>query len=284
MLDALTEFLDDLTHVQRKSPHTIKSYEADLRQLHGWLDDKGHKAAKDIARIDVYALRGYLAARHEKDAVTTVLRRLSAIKSFLKFCVRQGRLKESPAALLESPRRPKQLPRTVSVDEAFALCTAPDAATASGLRDRALIELLYGTGIRVAELVSLDIGGVDLEDLSVRVIGKGSKERVVPFHQTCADVLRVYLEQARPQLATDDAGAAFFVGDRGGRLSDHPSHDPYRQGRPCGPRQPPPRRRTHRSRLARRSRHRDRHRRAKPHGVRDRAHPRFLQRAAGHGQ
>lgn len=214
-------FLTHLVHVKRASPHTVASYEKDLRQLHAWLVEKKHQAAKDTRALDVIALRGFLAARHQDDKVTTVMRKLSAIRSFLRHLVKEGRLTSSPADRIDSPKRPKSLPRAVSVDEAFALCDAPDLRTPTGVRDRAIVELLYGAGVRVSELCGLDLHDVDLSACHVRVLGKGRKERVVPFHEACAAALRAYLDDARPHLV-DDAQAedAFFVGARGKRLSD----------------------------------------------------------------
>jgi integrase/recombinase XerC len=216
----IAEFLTHLVHVKRASPHTVSSYEKDLRQLHAWLVVKKHKAANDTRALDVMALRGFLAARHDEDKVTTVMRKLSAIRSFLRHLVREGRLPVSPADRIDSPKRPKSLPRAVSVDEAFALCDAPDDDAHTGVRDRAVIELLYGAGLRISELCGLDVHDVDLNACQVRVLGKGKKERVVPFHEACRATLQRYLDEVRPHLVGDVDVTAFFVGARGQRLSD----------------------------------------------------------------
>ena len=128
--DAVAHYLEHLTHVKRASPHTVRSYTGDLAQVRTFLVDKSHPALGDLARLDLFALRGFLAWRHKDDATTSVLRKLSALRSFLLWCKREGRITTSPAALLESPKRPKAVPRSVSVDEAFALCTAPDDSAA----------------------------------------------------------------------------------------------------------------------------------------------------------
>lgn len=220
MQDAIDAFLEHLEHVKRASPHTRAGYRRDLEQLHAWLVANRMPGAKDLQRLDVFSLRGFLASRYKSDSTTTVLRKLSAIRTFLRWAVKQKRIRSSPADALDSPKRPKSLPRTVSVDEAFALCDAPDESTPTGLRDKAVIELLYGAGLRVSELCGLDMADVDLRRMSVRVLGKGRKERVVPFHDAARSALERYLDQARPRLSHDPEERALFVGERGGRLSD----------------------------------------------------------------
>jgi integrase/recombinase XerC len=209
-------YLAHLEHVKRASPHTITNYARDLDQLRAFLIEKKHRALHDLAKLDVIALRGFLAERHRSDATTSVLRKLSAIRGFLKHAKKAQWIKASPAALLDSPKRPKPLPRSVSVDEAFALCEAPHDEKTK-LRDAAVIELLYGSGLRVTELCNLDVDDVDFRDASVRVLGKGRKERIVPFHDACAKALRAWLD-ARGDFTSDPA--PLFVGVRGKRLHD----------------------------------------------------------------
>lgn len=215
---ALAAYLSHLEHVKRCSPHTVRSYGNDLAQLRAFLAEKQHKALGDLKKLDVLALRGFLAERHRADATTSVLRKLSAVRGFLKHAKKEKRIDSSPAALLDSPKRPKSLPRTVSVDEAFALC---DASTSSQhtkeharLRDRAAIELLYGAGLRVSELCGLDIDDVDLAGKWLRVLGKGNKERLVPFHDACAKAIEAWL------ALRASSEAALFLGARGQRLND----------------------------------------------------------------
>ena len=215
---ALAAYLVQLEHVKRCSPHTVKSYAHDLSQLRAFLVGRAHAAIADLNKLDVLALRGFLAERHRADATTSVLRKLSAIRGFLKHAKREKRIQASPAALLDSPKRPQSLPKTVSVDEAFALC---DASTSSQhtkeharLRDRAVIELLYGAGVRVSELCGLDVEDVDLKGKWLRVLGKGNKERMVPFHETCATAIRAWLD------VRASGETALFLGTRGQRLHD----------------------------------------------------------------
>lgn len=216
----LSPFLEHLRLVRRASPHTVDAYAKDLEQLLLWAEGKGLAAAHDIALIDLFVLRGFLADRHARDSTTTILRKLSAIRTFLRWAVKQGLLVSSPAEALDSPKRPRLLPRTVSVDEAFALCAAPDDATATSLRDRAVIELLYGAGVRVSELCGLNLRDVDLTQCTLRVLGKGRKERMIPFHDECRRTLHRYLSEARPALIGAHEQDALFLGERGGRLCD----------------------------------------------------------------
>lgn len=220
MQNDVDDFLLYMTHVRRASAHTVAGYRHDLAQLQTWLTEKKHPAAKALGKLDAFALRGFLADRFGEDATTTVLRKLSALRSFLRWAKKDKRITQSPADLIDSPKRPKTLPRSVSVEEAFALCAAPDASHPTGLRDIAVIELLYGAGVRISELVGLDVECVDLAALSVRVFGKGRKERIVPFHDTCRAAIARWLEDGRPHLVVDPDETALFVGVRGGRLND----------------------------------------------------------------
>jgi len=171
--DAVANYLAHLEHVNRASPHTLRNYARDLSQLREFLADKKHRALADLAKLDVIALRGFLADRHRQDATVSVLRKMSAIRGFLKHSKREKLIAESPAALLDSPKRPKSIPRTVSVDEAAALCQAPEGKLSA--RDRAVVEFLYGAGVRVSELCNLDLADVDLAGKWARVMARDAK-------------------------------------------------------------------------------------------------------------
>ncbi len=220
---AVAEWLAHLRHVQRVSPHTERAYEGDLAIFRRHLQDKAPACLADLKRVDRFVLRGFLAARHGSDATTSSLRRLSALRSFFSWCRKEGRVEQSPADLIDAPKRPKSLPRAVSVDEAFALCAEPmkgDEHTALSLRDAAVVELLYGAGLRISELVGLNIADVDVGTGDVRVTGKGNKQRIVPFHAVCAAAVKRWLDEGRPSIATAASGNALFLGARGKRVID----------------------------------------------------------------
>ena len=227
---AVSAWLSSLRHVRRVSEHTERAYEGDLALLREHLARTFPRVLEDITRLDVFMLRSFLAARHGHDAVTSTGRRLSAIRTFLTFCRKTKRITASPADLLDAPKRPRSLPRSVSVDEAFALCEQPAAGNddetpgrthqATALRDTAVIELLYGAGLRISELCGLDLGDIDVAGRCVRVLGKGNKERIVPFHDVCAAAVTMWLNDGRPHLATAASANALFLGARGKRVID----------------------------------------------------------------
>lgn len=230
--DVTAEWLAHLRHIRRLSPHTQRAYEGDLATLRTFLVARAPNALKDLLRLDIYTLRAFLAERHGKTAVTSTMRRLSAIRGFLDYARKAGLVPVSVGELIDSPRRPKSLPRSVSVDEAFALCKQPTLSAPKdpvALRDVAVIELLYAAGLRISELCALDLDDVEWakpagregERLgAVRVLGKGNKERLVPFHSVCADAMQRWLDEGRPRLTTPASQNAFFLGARGKRVID----------------------------------------------------------------
>ena len=142
------------------------------------------------------------------------------LRSFLKWCVKEGLLEHSPADLIDSPKIPKSLPRGLSVDEAFTLCESLTTDLTVSSRDRAILELLYATGIRVSELCALDVHHVDLVQGIVKVMGKGQKERLVPFHQACGTALQKWIQESRPDfLKLGSEGASLFLGKLGKRIN-----------------------------------------------------------------
>src|SRR3954468_18078614 len=169
------EFAAHLAQVERASKHTHRAYLSDLKQLEEFLATRG--TGLDAATRD--DLRAFLASRFGSNAPATLARKQAALRAFYEHRVRMGHLADSPARRLVFPRRRVSLPNVVSVDDCFAVLEAPSQRTASGLRDRLALELLYGAGLRVSELVELDVG--DLAQEVVRVLGKGGKERLVPL-------------------------------------------------------------------------------------------------------
>ena len=223
--DDVAAFDRHLSAERAVSPHTRKAYVADVGRFVSFLSAYVSREERELpaADVDPLAVRAFLAhLRGEGLSKGTVLRHLSALRTFFSFLKREGRVETNPAAGLKGPRAEKPLPRTLSLAEAAALVEAPEAGSPLGARDRALLELLYATGVRVSELVGLDVADVDLSSRQLRTLGKGRKERIVPFGEKAAEALRAWL----PPRADLRAGRLhrdrdpLFVNARGTRLSD----------------------------------------------------------------
>jgi integrase/recombinase XerD len=196
----------------RLAPRTVDAYRRDLTAFGTWL---GHAPSETSTE----ELERYVSElRAEGLAATTIARRLAAIRSFFRHEVLIGKREDNPAADVGLPRRARKLPRTLSPGEAERLVEAANGTTPRDLRDRALVELLYGAGLRVSEAVGLEKGGVDLEERLVRSIGKGGKERIVPLGRSAADALRRYLSRGRPFLDIRHR-PELFLNARGGGLT-----------------------------------------------------------------
>jgi integrase/recombinase XerD len=194
----------------------VRGYASDLRTFGAWAERTAHDPLAPTHR-DV---RAYLSEQQRAGyARATLARRLSSLRSFYACEVEEGRLGENPAAVLSSPRAATRLPRTASTAVLEELLDAPSPDTPLGLRDRAILELLYATGIRVSELTGLDLGDVDLAEGSVRVMGKGARERIVPVHRPAVLRMRRYLEEGRPALDKGTEPHALILSRNGTRLS-----------------------------------------------------------------
>jgi len=220
-------FLEDLRRRRGVSLHTTKSYRTDLRELYRFVADLSRLEEGDVrpSQIDTLTLRAFLARLHRRRlARSSIARKLAAIRSFMRYLVREGTLETSPARALQTPRVPRRMPERLSEEEVEALLSAPEGAGALVARDRAIVELLYAAGLRVGELTALDRESADLESRLVRVLGKGRKERIVPFGEVAASALEGYLRE-RPALALKGAGIhALFLNARGGRLTSRSVH------------------------------------------------------------
>ena len=211
MQPELEDFARHLEQIERASSHTQRAYLSDLSQLAGFLAGRG--AGLDAATRD--DLRAFLAARFALGAPATLARKLSSIKAFYEHRVRLGQLADSPARRLVSPKKRRSLPNVVAVDDCFALVDQPDVRTAAGLRDRCAIELLYGAGLRISELVGLDLGDLIDGATALRVLGKGRKERMVPIVEKARASLQKYLAR-RGELGS---GPALLLNLHGGRIT-----------------------------------------------------------------
>ncbi|HET9553140.1 MAG TPA: tyrosine recombinase XerC [Anaeromyxobacteraceae bacterium] len=216
----LQRFEAHLRNEKRASPHTLKAYLGDLAQYAEHLAAQG----QGIVPSSPLLVRGFLARAAGEAGAVSLGRKLSAIRSLYRFLVKEGLAPGNPARAVSSPKRPKRLPEVLPEAEVAALVEAPAAlAGPLALRDRAYLELLYASGLRVSELTGLDVGGVDLAQGLVRVLGKRRKERIVPVGKTACQAIARYLDEARPVLAAGPdfarAGHALFLNFRGGRLT-----------------------------------------------------------------
>ena len=213
---------------RRFSPQTVRAYRTDLdRFADFWEREFANESAgkTPLSKLDTLAVRSYLASLHRaRLANRSLARHLSTLRSFFRWACREGHLAKSPARGLPAPRVPKTLPRAMTLPDTARLLTAADEAAAVPERERALFELLYATGLRVSEAAGLDLEDVDFSARLVRVTGKGSRERIVPFGEAAADALEAYLpsRHALRHLADEDdadPGEPLFVNARGGRLT-----------------------------------------------------------------
>lgn len=217
-------FLDHLTVERGLSGNTIEAYRRDLSRYVRFLRENGRRnpalaGEPEIATfIQELSDSEYEPGKPYRPA--SVARTLAAIRSFHRFLVREGEAEDDPAEGISRPKVPRNLPRPLTVEEVAALVAAPggDGKPAT-LRDRAILETLYGAGLRISELVGLDVDDVDPEEGSVRAIGKGSKERVVPLGRYATRAVESYLVRGRPSLAGPRSGGALFLNQRGGRLT-----------------------------------------------------------------
>lgn len=218
LVDAARSFEDYLRVERGAAPGTAAAYRRDIRRYLRHLADHGVKRMDDVrARHVSDALRARSA---EGAAPSTLNRMLASIRHLHRFCVREGLAAANPAALVDGPKRGLSLPKALPMDKVQRIIEAASGDGPPALRDRAILELLYAAGLRVSELVGLDVDDVDLDERAVRCLGKGSKERVVPIGRAAADALGRYLREGRAALAGGGRGTpALLLSQRGGRLS-----------------------------------------------------------------
>jgi integrase/recombinase XerD len=216
-------FLDHLAVERGLASNTIEAYRRDLVRYAGFLRRRGVRDARRAQEQVVSSFAAELSAARRPDGTpyraSSIVRTLSSVRSFHRFLVREGDADRDPTAGLVRPKLPRPLPHPISVEEVGKLLAAPSDGSPAGLRNRAVLETLYGAGLRVSELVGLDVDDVDLEGASVRVMGKGGKEREVPLGRYARRALESYLRRARPALATPRSRSALFLNARGGRLT-----------------------------------------------------------------
>lgn len=210
----IAAFLDALWMECGLAENTLLSYRNDLKQFSRWIRTRD-RALIAARREDILDYLAHLATAPPRSSA----RRLSTLRRFFRWAQREGHSTDDPTSRVESPLLGRPLPKAITEGEVESLLQAPDIDTALGLRDRAMLEVLYATGLRVSELVGLSMFGVSLQQGLVRVVGKGSKERLVPLGEEAADRLQSYLETARAELLKSRHSDAVFVTARGGALT-----------------------------------------------------------------
>jgi integrase/recombinase XerC len=197
MREYIERFANHLKYERNVSEHTLRNYLSDLEQFYDYLCPPGQGGQRpqiDIRRVDHITIREYLSKLYrEKKKKTSIARKLATLRTFFKFLCREQVVQMNPARLVASPRLEKKLPKVLSVDDVIKFIETPDTSTVLGKRDRAILELLYATGMRVSELVGLNLDDVDFRNQSIRVRGKGRRERIVPFGSKAKEALEAYL-------------------------------------------------------------------------------------------
>jgi integrase/recombinase XerD len=212
----IEDFLDALWLEKGLSPNTVAAYRRDLHAFAVWVADSG----TTLDAVDRATLLDYLASGLRKGrSARSAARLLSCLRGYYRHRLRNGRITVDPTLQVESPRIGRPLPKSLGESDVEALLAAPDTASALGMRDRAMLELLYACGLRVSELVGLELGGINMQQGVVRVLGKGAKERLVPVGDEALAWVGRYLREARPQLVADGSSRALFPGRGGAGLT-----------------------------------------------------------------
>ena len=214
---AYEDYLGYLRYERRLSDHTVDAYASDLLRYLAWLGRHGRRAIDGVTPLDIET---FMTAEGRRGLTgRTLARRLSCYRNFHGYLLRRKKIADDPTAELEAARTGKRLPKVLSVQEATALVETPRGKDALPLRDRAILELMYGSGLRVSEVLGLPLDALRLSEKYVRVLGKGKRERVVPLTGASVRSLRTYLNDARPSLVGKRASDAVFLNRRGGKLS-----------------------------------------------------------------
>ena len=219
----IDQFSSYLRYERSASPHTHKNYLVDITQFFSFLEGRFPGISNDgvahIGSVDVSHVREFIGQMFSNKAPSSMARKLASLRTFFQYCMRQGLVASNPAKEVATPKIPKRVPKFLTVDEVFALLRQPSDDGALGARDRAIMELLYASGLRVGELVNLNQDEIDLAAKTVRVLGKGRKERIVPMGDKAVAALSSYLERRKELIPDGSVEAALFVNRRGGRLT-----------------------------------------------------------------
>jgi integrase/recombinase XerC len=228
MEQLLEQFFEHLRYERNSSEHTLRNYRIDLSQFHDHLappdPETGARREFNIKQIDHITIREWLSALHAaKKKKSSIARKVASLRTFFQFLLREGVVETNPAKLVATPRLDKNLPSHLSVEEMVRFIETPDVATDLGKRDRAILEMLYGTGMRVSELTKLNVRDVDLRERMARVTGKRRKQRIVPFTEPAGEALVQYLlvrdNFLRRAAATERDDQAIFLNYQGTRIT-----------------------------------------------------------------
>ena len=222
--DDLTQFLQHLEYERNLSPHTLRNYASDIEQFRSYLLSIEKRDDIDAADIDRLTIREWIASLHDGHKKTSISRKLASLRTFFQFLIREGKLESNPAKMVATPRTERNLPNHLSMEDAVRFIETPDINTDLGRRDRAILEFMYATGIRVGELVGINLADVDMRERVVRVTGKRNKQRMVPFGEPALQALLLYIEETRGKFLNECPEAerdanALFLHRRGGRLT-----------------------------------------------------------------
>jgi integrase/recombinase XerD len=219
----IDRLLDFLSVERGLSRNTLDAYRRDLARYGRYLSGRGVTDATQADERTIAGFVGHLSrseyAEGQRYRASSVARALASVRALHAFLLREGDTSLNPSQGVQRPRIPRTLPRPLSIDEVASLLRAPSEADVGGIRDRAILEVMYGAGLRVSELVGLDVDEIDLEEGSVRVVGKRNKERLVPLGRFGVSAVTSYLTRSRPVLARVGSGPALFLNRRGGRLT-----------------------------------------------------------------
>jgi integrase/recombinase XerD len=205
--ESIDAFIDALWLEEGLSRNTLAAYRRDISMLAEWLAQQD----QPLDSMPEHQLHAYFSARHASTKATSANRRLTVFRRYFRWAVRERRIERDPTLRLQTARQPLRVPKTLTETEVEALLAAPDVDTALGVRDRTMIELMYASGLRVSELVTLRTLNISLQENVLRVFGKGNKERLVPFGEVAASWLKRYLAQSRPELLGPRQSVALFV-------------------------------------------------------------------------
>lgn len=223
MKNLIEQFSSYLRYERVSSPHTHKNYMVDLSQFHSFLERHHPHIALDavahIGKIDVGVVRQYVGKMFEGKQPSSMARKLASLRTFFQYCLKKGFCFSNPAKEVATPKVPKKIPKFLTVDEMVSLLNTHFGNDELGVRDRAIMELLYASGLRVSELVGLNLNDLDFTSKTVRVLGKGRKERVVPMGNKAVSALTLYLKSRETIMSNKSDESAYFVNRSGGRLS-----------------------------------------------------------------